>query len=436
MGAPYTLGAAGHPSQAQTPSALRTTVVLGGALSAVMMASGCAAPECDSGFVFNTDGLCVPAPPAQPSGGGDTADTGLDTGDTARDTADTADTADSGDTADTADTGDTAPPPDPIVPFDTTAWLPISAVWYGLSVAPDGTVWAAAAGGLLHLDPITGAGRLYGIADGLYSDTPRAVLAASDGTIWVGEVGTVDVQGEHFAVEADGTLTLLAYINYDESAEELANYRIKEQPYGVGAGDIWMGMNEGLCLWDAHKAVYAEHAHPTHPHGLTRGIAFTDEGDIWGGDDDQLARWRYSNDGDLNPAADLFEYWVPWPVEIGTAVNILDLDAAGGRVWLASTSYGLARVDVSDTKGASTTALYAEPTTANAVRTLGDWTVYVGTDAGLYVVDVATDTVASVATVDPDLAEPIQQLATDATHAPWSMWLAEPGKLVRVDKVP
>ena len=62
----------------------------------------CAAPECDSGYMFNTDGLCVvdTRVPADT----DTQDT--DTQDIDTGGGDTADTAP--DTADTADTGDTA----------------------------------------------------------------------------------------------------------------------------------------------------------------------------------------------------------------------------------------------------------------------------------------------------------------------------------------
>jgi len=65
----------------------------------------CAEPECDSGYMFNTDGLCVVdtrVPADTDTQDTDTQDTqDIDTGG-----GDTADTA--SDTADTADTGDTA----------------------------------------------------------------------------------------------------------------------------------------------------------------------------------------------------------------------------------------------------------------------------------------------------------------------------------------
>lgn len=64
----------------------------------------CAAPECDSGYMFNTDGLCVvdTRVPADTdtqdtdtqdtdTQDSDTADTGSDTGDTAADSGDSGD---------------------------------------------------------------------------------------------------------------------------------------------------------------------------------------------------------------------------------------------------------------------------------------------------------------------------------------------------------
>lgn len=402
----------------------------------LLLLGGCGQPDCEAGYTLQV-GRCVPLDSAADSGGpdtGDTADT-ADTGDsTDTSSIDTADTADSADTADTADSGDTGPPPDPVVAFDVATFVPVGSEWYGLSVGLDGSVWAASSVGLLHLDPSTGATRLYGAADGLYTDSPTAVLVATDGTLWVGELGTIDRQGEHFQVEADGTLTLIELVNYQGAEEQAYAYRIREQPYGVGVGDIWMGLNEGLCLYDADLAVFEEHAHPDHPHGNTRGIAFTEEGDIWGGDQYWLARWRYSNDGDLSPSADLLEVWIPWPVEVMVPVEIIDLDARAGHVWLASTLYGIARVDVAADVGASVISLYTSPPTANAIRAFDDDTVFIGSETGLWVVDVPADTVADLSTTDPDLAGEVSQLARD--DASGAMWLAMPGALVRVGAVP
>ncbi len=395
----------------------------------VLLLAGCPANERDTSSPVDT---------GVPDTGeiADTSETADSTDDSGADSSpiDSSDTADTSDTSDSADTADTGPPPDTVVSYDVATWVPAGSEWYGLSVSPDGTVWAASSVGLLHLDPATGSTRLYGIADGLYTSAPRAVLVATDGTLWVGEVGTIDQQGEHFQVEADGTLTLIELINYQGAEEQAIAYRIREQPYGVGIGDIWMGLNEGLCLYDADLAVFEEHAHPDHPHGITRGIAFTEEGDIWGGDQYWLGRWRYSNDGDLSPSADRVEVWVPWPVEVAAPVEIIDLDARNGQVWVASTLYGIARVDVAADVGASVIALYTSPPTANAIRAFDDDTVFIGGQTGLWMVDVPTDTVTDLSTLDPDLAGQVSQLARD--QASGAMWLAMPEALVWVGAVP
>lgn len=340
------------------------------------------------------------------------------------------DTADTGDSGDTGDTGDTGVPPEEarVTTFGPELGLPTAGL-AGLSVAPDGTVWAATADGLAHLDPATGAVRLYGTADGLYSDSPTAVLAASDGTVWVGHVGDVDRQGEQVSVGTDGALTVLRTIDYTESSEILAVMRLREQPYGPGAGDIWMGTNEGLCLYDTDVARFAEHAHPTHPHGYTEGVAFTADGDVWNGDAYQLSRWRYSNDGDLSPSADLAETVPTWPVQVEEPIAVDDVDADGSTLWIASELFGVARVDVSEAVGASVVDLFAEPTSARAVRADGAGNVWIGTATGLWRWDGATLAPFAAEWVP---ADGVAQIAVDPAAATPTVWFATSTGLVRV----
>ncbi|MBM4365871.1 MAG: hypothetical protein FJ102_06615 [Deltaproteobacteria bacterium] len=395
----------------------------------------CEAPTCDSGQKFNADGLCVQDTGRPPEADADTdsdsdSDSDSDTGsdsvpDSAADTADSgSDTADPGDTADSG--GDTGPVELVVESFDLSATLGSGAAWYGLSIAADGTAWGATSAGLSRFHPSTGNAWLYGTADGLYTADPRAVVAHGDGTVWVGHHADDSRQGEHFQPNADGTLTALGLVDFDETSEITGVYRMREQPYGVGAGDVWMGTNEGLCLWDADLDVFQEHAHPTHPHSYSRGVAFTEEGDAWNGDEYQLSRWRYTNDGDLSTSADLYEYWVPWPVDVEVPIYIVDLDAADGIVWAASSVYGYARVDVAADAGASVTTLFDEPSSVLAIRVYND-TVLLGTADGLFVHDIASAIVTSW-TGDAVLGDPIQQIAVDSAG---NAWFTVPGGLVR-----
>ncbi len=346
-------------------------------------------------------------------------DTGGDTGD------------DTGDTADTADTGE--PPLEAsVTAYGPEVGLPVGA-WHGLSIGADGMVWGASTAGLARLDPTAGSARVYGLADGLTTDGPTAVLAHSDGTVWVGHVGTVDRQGEQVTVGTDGALTVVRPIDYTESSEITAVTRLAEQPYGAGVGDVWMGTNEGLCLWDADLAVFDEHAHPTHPHGDTAGVAFTDDGDIWNGDEHQLSRWRYTNDGSLSSGDDLVETLATWPVEVGSPIGITDLDVDGDTLWVASSLYGVASVSVVDEVGTSPVSLHAEPATARAIRADGAGNVWIGTDTGLLRWDGATFHTVTGAWLP---ADGVEQIVVDRATNPPTVWLGTSGGLVRLIGVP
>jgi ligand-binding sensor domain-containing protein len=333
-----------------------------------------------------------------------------------------------------------AEPADPtVLVYDEAEGIPVAA-WYGLSLAADGTIWGATSVGLVHFDPLLLTSRVYTSADGLLSDTPRAVLAASDGTIWVGHAGTDKRQGEQLSIAGDGTPTILQPIDYTESYEITSVYRLREQPYGAGVGDVWMGTNEGLCLWDADLGVFAEHAHPTHPHDTSDGLAFTPDGDVWNGDDYQLSRWHYSNDGDLSPSADLAEYWVPWPVDIEEPVGITDMDLVDdgdgeslGTLWLASSYFGVARVTVGGPIGTSTTECLVDPfpATAAAIRDDGDGHVWIGATDGVYVWDLAGGTMAHHAE-DWLPVTLVQQIAVDRATSPPTTWIATAYGLVQV----
>ena len=222
--------------------------------------------------------------------------------------------------------------------------------------------------------------------------------------------------------------TVTKAIDFTESDEIAAVVAFGEQPWGKGLGDVWMGTNEGLCVWDADLDVFAEHAHPTHPHGYTEGVTFTPEGDIWNGDAYQLSRWRYSNDGDLSPGADLFETIPVWPVELEEAISITDLDADGTDVWVASGGFGVARVTAGDTAGTSVVELFSDPPFATAIRTDGEGGVWIGTPTGLWRWDGAA--MALVTSVPGS----VSALAMDPGRP--ALWAALNGALTRIEGVP
>lgn len=309
-----------------------------------------------------------------------------------------------------------------------------SGIWYGLS-ATDGTVWAASDKGVLHLDPASSS-RLYTLSDGLLMTASTSVLHHSDGSLWVGHAATYNQEGEVFSVATDGSLSLLKVIDYTESTEITSVYRLREQPFGVGIHDVWMGTNEGACVYDSDLGMFQEHAHPTHPHLKSQGLAFTPDGHVWNGDEYQLSRWNYSNDGDLNPAADLAEYWVPYQALAGTPIEIMDLDADGWTLWVVSSLYGVAKVEVSASIGASVTSVLGAPfpMTANAVRVDGVGHVWIGANTGLFVFDPATK---KLATYDLGVADPaVSQLTVDPSTTPPTVWAATPGALVQIQGLP
>ena len=333
------------------------------------------------------------------------------------------------------------PPVSAVTIWGAAEGVPLS-TWNGLSAA-DGLLWAASGAGLIRIDPDagadTGAGdsaiRVYTSADGLLQDIAQSVLAHPDGTLWVGHAADAVQQGWRFTVNADGSLAPLLAIDYTESTEITGIYRLRAQPWGAGIGDVWMGTNEGACLYDSDLAVFAEHAHPTHPHELSLGVAFTPDGHVWNLDQYQLSRWRYSDDGDLSPSADLAEFWIPYEVTAGTPIYGRDMDSDGWDLYLASQLYGMARVSVGADVGASTTRALGLPfpASAYAVRNDGVGNLWIGALDGLYVYDIARNRIAAVPLA---LQAPFVQLAVDPSTLPPAIWAAGADGFARISGVP
>lgn len=326
---------------------------------------------------------------------------------------------------------DTGDPPLAVTIWGAGEGLP-PGTWNGLSAA-GGVVWIASGNGLIRLDGADGAIRTYTAADGLLLDAAQSALIHSDGTLWVGHAADAVQQGTQFQINADLSLTALRPIDYWETTEITGLYRMREQPYGPGAGDVWMGTNEGACLYDADLQVFQEHAHPTHPHELSLGVAFTPEGHVWNLDQYQLSRWNYSNDGDLSTSADLAEFWIPCQIPAGTPILGRDLDSDGDTLWLATEGCGVVQILTGATVGTSTTRALGLPfpTAARAIRVDGQGNVWIGAQDGLYVYDARAD---RLAPVPLPLAPPIVQLTVDAARA--EVWAAGADGVARITGLP
>jgi hypothetical protein len=122
-------------------------------------------------------------------------------------------------------------------------------------------------------------------------------------------------------------------------------------------------------------------------------------------------------------------------VEPEVPVEIEDADAGGGRVWLASFLFGLARVDVAEAVGSSTTTLYSEVQSAAAVRVVDPRTVVVAASDGLWVVDLTLGGLSPLAGAET-IPGPVQQLAREEPAGDGSFWAAAPGELVHVELTP
>jgi hypothetical protein len=341
------------------------------------------------------------------------------------------DTGDGG-TGDSGDSADTAEPTFSADVFGADDGIPVGITWRGLDIDPSGRAWAATTAGLLVVDPATRTTYTFTSADGLLTDAPFSVAAARDGTGWVGHYGTTARQGEQVTVSAGGDLAVVQDLVISASMEVVAVYRMREDRDAVGLGNIWMGTNEGLCLWDEAYSKFDEHAHPTHPHSVTLGVGFTGEGDAWNADQYQLSRWRYSNDGDIG-SSDLYEYWVPFPVGLEEPIGSTDFDADGSEAWLSSSLFGVAVSTIGVEVGTSTTEVLPEPTTALSVRLDGHGNAWVGTTGGPWIFDVATRTGGPVST-DWLPATDVQQIAIEPRTG--VTWLATSGGLVRIEGVP
>jgi len=323
-----------------------------------------------------------------------------------------------------------APAPAGLDRYGDDDGLPATTTYNDLKLRADGTLLAATDAGLIAFDPELGA-TIYTSADGLPDDRVLSVAEDTFGVLWLGFDQIEGIEGQRFTL-VDGVLTAGEVAHWDRTGEIFALYRIEIQPYGPAAGDVWMGTNEGMCLFERAESRLIEHGHPTHPHLPTYGLGFTTDAHAWNGDQHQLSRWDY--DGDNNIFNDLVEIVPTWPVEEGELISVTDLTVdADDTVWVTSSLFGVAKVEVATEVGASVVTLLTEPATAQSIGATVEGNVFVGTADGLTVLD--SDDVATA--IDTGLVPTdVQQLLVDPSTSPSTVWAATPTTLVRMVGVP
>lgn len=310
--------------------------------------------------------------------------------------------------------------------FGTEVGLPDPLTTVSMDADAAGNVWIATRTGLVRFDGA--AATTWTTADGLGGDAVRSVLAASDGEIWVGYEALTDRQAERLSFAGDA-LTVDSLVFIDKTHEIKSIYRFFEEP---GDGDVWLGTNEGLCLYDRDLDVYLEHRHPTHPHGQSLGVTVTDDGTQWVADAYQVSRWTYLDDGDLYNTGALVGYQVGWPVDVGVRVDNTDASAFGNNV-LVTSLIGVLSVDGSSPTGAGVATVVGDGVigASFAVRYDRRGTAWIGAEDGLYELD--TDgTITLVSGPDGDVPGPISALTVDDTTDPPTVWAASLHALYRV----
>jgi hypothetical protein len=317
----------------------------------------------------------------------------------------------------------------PYTLYGSETGLPSGATWHGIDVDGAGRVLGATSEGLVVLDGA--AAVVWGLLDGLATDDIQAVLDDGYGQVWLGYHGLEAMDGQRITLDAAGFPTVVEGIDYAVSMEISEIHRFAVQPYGTGIGDMWMGANEGLCLYDRDLDVYAEHLHPTHPHLLTRGVTFTSDGNVWNADQYQLSRWRYDDDGTISNSADLVAYSNLWGLPVETPIDLMDVDADGMNVYAASALYGVAAVDATDpvTLGVVSFVGAGILSSASAVRVDPEGIVWIGTPTGMYRHDPSTG---SLEPWGADwLPGPVHAIAIDDSTLPAGIWAATDAGLVR-----
>ncbi|MCP4655787.1 MAG: response regulator, partial [bacterium] len=183
----------------------------------------------------------------------------------------------------------------------------------GLSIAPDGALWAGSNAGVLRIHGSEM--RRYGTADGLSHERVHTVLAEEDG-VWIGTE-------ENLNLLADGRITVLGERDGlpDPTVAALAR---------DAAGSLWIATTNGLCrLRDGE--IETVPAVPGLPTGAIWTLHAARDGILWVGAQSGLSRF----DG---------RRFTTYPPQAGFRSITAVTDDADGNVWVGSYGLGLSRI--------------------------------------------------------------------------------------------
>jgi hypothetical protein len=204
----------------------------------------------------------------------------------------------------------TLPPTEP-APTTTTTLQPTEAAHYDVSyvsVAPDGSLWAAMDTGIVHWDLATGTSTVYSTEDGLPTNDVSLVAVGSDGTVWAGGSGWIarfDGSWTVFSaprlagpmtVGTDGAVWT-AFGERDLARFDGSEWQLFKVPWSLGQvaswtdsldvapdGTVWAGVQDygGVLAFDG-----ADWTHYTTSDGLPEkvgwSVAVAPDGTVWAG---------------------------------------------------------------------------------------------------------------------------------------------------------
>jgi serine/threonine protein kinase/ligand-binding sensor domain-containing protein len=194
----------------------------------------------------------------------------------------------------------------------------------GLAALGD-SVWTATDGGLMHYDA-DGKSQLFTIADGLPFNWTSTIVAAPDGTLWLGAYSRV----AHVRPVAGGLGEVVAYADPEGlNVGQIYTFMIDND------GSVWLGAESGLRRFDGSR--WQAPDLPNDPavgelHGAL-ALLRSHDGSLWVGLSEGLARWdgkRWTRFGDEQGVAKV-------------AIRHL-LESRDGTIWAAGDN-GLRRFD-------------------------------------------------------------------------------------------